>query len=51
VKIIKKKGNQFLVQYHGYTDEFNEWLTKEDILSSDELNNKHYKPANISILW
>jgi len=50
VKIVKKKGNRFLVQYHGYTDEFNEWLTKDDILSSDELNNKYYKPANISIL-
>lgn len=50
VKIIKKKKDKFLVQYHGYTDDFNEWLSKKEILASDELNNKYYKPDNISIL-
>jgi len=54
VKIIKKRKEKgkpvFLVQYHGYTDDFNEWLSKEDILSSDELNNKYYKPEGVQIL-
>ena len=54
VKIIKKKKvgkrNMFLVQYNGYTDDFNEWLTKDEILSSDELNSIYYRPEGTSLI-
>ena len=53
-KIVKKKKvngkNMFLVEYDGYPKEFNKWLTKDEILHSDEMTNIYYTPDGADLL-
>ena len=33
-KILKKKGNGYLVKWLGYPDEFNSWINKKDLIEN-----------------
>jgi hypothetical protein len=32
-KVLKTKGNKLLVKWLGYSDDFNSWINKEDVVN------------------
>jgi hypothetical protein len=39
-KVLKTKGNKLLVKWMGYSDDFNSWIDKKDVMS---IGNIHHK--------